>query len=370
MSVAGIRAAAVTVLVLAAAGVRADRQIIAPGAGSQVSVVIDAGVNGICETTARGDDVQAVAVGQSVPFTIVAQCGANKVVDTTAAGDDRQLVAVGASCANPNVDVIDTGADGIANTTVAGDDDQLIAPGLGTANAPCVRTGPNSLADTGGAAAGDDVRLLAVNSHEPNTVVVRCGANRTAESFANNVRAGGDDIQLVAVGQQCGNAGTAVIDSGANGIAETRAQGAELVISRGPPGRVVIRKGRNAASARFKFSVLNAEFGSGAPADRAFSVVGDDVSCPSGTITEIDVDSRTSGVQSTARVARGRRMKGSALVAFEVGDVTTVDRAIPFRCAVSLTATAADTSPTADDASNTSNNTARIELEVVDLNDL
>jgi hypothetical protein len=357
------------VLALAVAA-RADRQVIAPGTGSQVSVVIDAGANGICETSARGDDVQVLPVGQSVPFTTAVRCGPNKVVDTAAAGDDRQLVGVGAACPNANTDVIDTGPDGIANTPVAGDDDQIIVVGKGTANTPCLLTGPNSLADTGGAAGGDDVRLLAVNSHEPNTPVIRCGANRTAESFANNVRAGGDDIQVVAVGDNCGGASTVVVDSGANGIAETRAQGAELVMSRALPARVIIRHGRNTASLRLKVAVLNAEFGTTAPATRTFSLVGDDGSCPAGTVSQIDADPRTPGLQPTASVSRGRRIKGSAVVTFEVGDVTSVDRDIPFRCSVTLTAQATDTAPAADDASNTTNNTARIELEVVDLNDL
>src|SRR5438067_2396061 len=99
---------------------------------------------------------------------------------------------------------------------------------------------------------------VVVDTAEPNTPVVRCGPNRIAETAANNVHSGGDDVQLVAVGAPCPNAGTVVVDSGANGIAETRAQGADLVMLPARSVHVVIRRGQGGARKLVKVAVVNA----------------------------------------------------------------------------------------------------------------
>jgi len=46
----------------------ADRQVLAPGTGLQSAVEVDSGANGLCETKARGDDLQAAKLGQGLPF--------------------------------------------------------------------------------------------------------------------------------------------------------------------------------------------------------------------------------------------------------------------------------------------------------------
>src|SRR5205085_8955368 len=109
-------------VILVAAGAGADRQVIAPGAGPQDAVVVDSGANGICETSARGDDVQATPVGRGAPFQGEIRCGPDKIANTAAAGDDQQLVPVGTACDNGGQTIVDTGADGIANTPAVGDD--------------------------------------------------------------------------------------------------------------------------------------------------------------------------------------------------------------------------------------------------------
>jgi len=53
---------------LLASAAHADRQVIAPGTGLQSAVEVDSGANGICETKARGDDLQAAKLGQGAPF--------------------------------------------------------------------------------------------------------------------------------------------------------------------------------------------------------------------------------------------------------------------------------------------------------------
>ena len=90
-AVAMRRATLVAVLVFAVASpTHADRQSIAPGTGRQSSVVVDAGANGVCETTARPDDIQEIAVGHGSPFEDGVRCGPDRIASTVAGGDDVQ----------------------------------------------------------------------------------------------------------------------------------------------------------------------------------------------------------------------------------------------------------------------------------------
>ncbi len=356
-------------LLALASTTRADRQVIAPGTGLQSSVEIDSGANGICETRARGDDLQVAAVGQGSPFEDEVRCGPDHIANTAAAGDDRQLIAVGAACQGAGAVVIDTGPDGIANSTAAMDDVQLIPPGRAAPNTACVLTGANGLADTPDPAGGDDVRIILGGHAEPNTPVIRCGPNHVAETFANNVHAGGDDVQQVGVGAPCPATNTVVVDSGANGIAETRAQGAELVLRLANPRPLTINiRRRGSTTRRVKLAVFNEEFAG--PPSRGYMLFVTDGNCPRGTVTQVDADSRTPGLQSTAIIPAGRHVKGSFVVTLGLQNVTSVSRRIPFRCSVDVEADAVDTAPAADDAANPNNNSAEVEIDAVDLNDL
>ena len=353
---------------LLASAAQADRQAIAPGTGLQSAVEVDSGANGICETKARGDDLQAAKLGQGAPFADEIRCGPDRIANTAAAGDDRQLIAVGSACGAGEI-MVDTGLDGIANSTAVGDDVQLIPVGSAAPNTPCVLTGANGLADTPDPAGGDDVRILLVGHAEPNTPVIRCGPNHLAETTANNVHAGGDDVQRVGVGASCPGTGTVVVDSGANGIAETRAQGAELVLRLADPGLLTmpIRR-RGTASRTVKLAVFNEEFAG--PPSRAYTLSVTDGTCPRGTVTQVDADTRTPGLQTAASVRTGEHVKGSFVVTLGLADVTSVSRRIPFRCTVKVEADAVDTAPDPDDAANPANNAASVELDAVDLNDL
>ena len=95
-----------------------------------------------------------------------------------------------------------------------------------------------------------------------------------------------------------------------------------------------------------------------------------DGSCPDGTVTQVDADTRAPGLQTTANVPAGRHVKGSFAVTLRLDDVTSVSRKIPFRCAVRVEADAVDTAPDPDDAANPANNAASVELDALDLNDL
>jgi hypothetical protein len=358
------------VVLLVASVARADRQSIAPGTGRQDSVVVDSGANGVCETTAARTDVQSNQVGHGLAFTDAVRCGPDRIANTAAAGDDTQLLAVGSACRNAAEIVVDTGPDGIANSAAVGDDVQLVPVGAGAPNTSCVETGPNGIADTP-TVGGDDVRLLAQGAAEAHTPVIRCGPNKIAETFANNLK-GGDDVQLVGVGAPCPSSNTVVVDSGANGIAETRAQGPDLVLALANPRpvKLTIRRRKSSASARVKLAVFNREFGSAAPPSRAYTLAVDDGSCPGGTVSEVDADTGAPGASPTASVPLGRRVKATFVVTLRLADVTTVDRRIPFVCTVNVEADAVDTAPAPDDASNSGNNGAAVTLIALDENDL
>ena len=198
--------------------------------------------------------------------------------------------------------------------------------------------------------------------------MIRCGPNHIAETTANNVAAG-DDVQRVGVGAACPQTNTIVVDSGPNGIAETRAQGSDLVleVATKRPVSLMIHHRRGSASKRVKVVVFNREFGATAPAGRAYALVVDDNSCPNGTVSAVDAG----GGQPTAFVPLRGKVKGSFVVTLGLADVTSVARNIPFRCTVNVEAQALDSPPDSpDDAVNPNNNSARVEIEAVDLNDL
>jgi hypothetical protein len=375
MSLVGRFALACLTLVVLASIAGADEQVIAPGTAQQDAVVINTGPDGICQTTAAAGDIQAAPVGSGTPFRTEIKCGANKLVETAATGDDTQLIALGAACKNANNAVIDTGPNGVADTvannvTPGGDDTQTIAVGTSPANTPCVITGGNGVADTAAPLAGsDDVLVLTpVGTAAPNSDVIHCGPNLVADTTANNFNPG-DDVQVIPLGNACASANDVVVDSGANGIADTRAEGPDLTLRVPRPLHLVIGKGRETASKTVKLVVSNVEFGPTAPAGRLYRLKVSKGSCPSATVNQIDADASTPTLDATAIVAKGGSVKATFVVTAHLEDVTTVASNVPFRCAIDVDAIAADTDPDVDDAANAENNSATVEVDVTDSND-
>lgn len=364
-----MRGRGVATMVLVAGVAFADVQRIAPGNGLQNAVVIDTGANGICETTAAGGDLQAAVVGGGASNRPGLRCGPNRDVDSTAQGDDVQLVAVGGACRNANQTIVDTGANGIPETVPVGDDTFApgIALGVPPANAPCVLAGPDGVAQTS-PPAGDDVQQIPAGLAEPNADVVRCGPNGIAETTANNVGAG-DDVQVVPIGTGCMQ-NQAVVDSGADGIATTRAEGPDLRLELPKALKLVVSSKRPSTSKLVKLLVRNVEFGATAPSARAFRIRTTGGSCPGGTVTQIDADPRTAGLQPSALVSLGKTAKATLVVTIRVQDVTTVDKKNPWRCTFDASVVALDTDPDVDDGANDDNNTAPVVLTVVDTSDL
>jgi hypothetical protein len=350
--------------------VRADEQVAAPGTGgSQGAVVVDTGANGLCETTATGDDVQVAEVGFGTPFQNEIRCGPDRIANTTATGDDTQLVAVGATCKSGSTIIIDSGEDGLASTTASGDDVQIIAPGSVPAHSACIITGPNGIADTPDPVGGDDVRKLAVGTVQPNSPVILCGPNGKVDTTANNVNPLGDDVQVVPVGSSC-SPDDVVVDSGADGFADTRAEGSELIIKTVRSSKITIGAGHRNATKTINVTVTNEEFG--AVPSRTYKLSVSNGNCPKGTVSQIDADSASPGLQATATIAQGQRVRGSFVVTLRLQDITTSSSAVPFRCQVNVEADVVDPdlAGAPDDAANPENNATPVDLEITDRNDL
>ncbi|MGE3164437.1 MAG: hypothetical protein AB7O52_06005 [Planctomycetota bacterium] len=174
----------------------------APTIGAQST---DTGANGLCETTAGGDDVQLVPVGQGCPGAVGIDVGADGRSQSPPMGDDVLLIALGQGA--PNCLAIGVGPNGVRDTAPGGDDNPT--PGG-------VFTGPNGVCQT--VAAGDDVQLVALNAGAPFHASVSTGPNGISETAT-----GGDDTLLIPAGQ--GEPNVAAIHCGPNGVGESAAAG-------------------------------------------------------------------------------------------------------------------------------------------------
>ncbi len=349
---------------------RADQQLIGAGTGLQSSVVVDTGANGLCETTAQADDIQVAQIGFGTPFQNEVRCGPNLIAETAAVGDDTQLVAVGATCKNASTVIIDSGADGFASSTSAGDDVTVIPTGTTPSHTACVIAGANGVGDTPDPIGGDDVRKLAVGTAQANTAVALCGPNGRADTTANNVNALGDDVQVVAVAAAC-SPGDTVVDSGLNGIADTRAEGSDLVMKVARSAKISIGFGHTTASKTINLYTSNEEFKG--PASRTYKLAVTNGTCPKGTVSQIDADTATPGLQATATIARGARIKGSFVATLRLQDVTSFASDVPFRCEIAAEADVTDDpglGSNPDDAANPENNASPVDIEGSDRNDL
>jgi len=346
----------------------ADRpRLLAPGTGLQSAVEVDSGANGICETKARATICRQRRWGRGRPSRTRSAAGPGRIANTaapatTAADRDRQRVRGGGEI------VVDTGPTASAQLGAVGDDVQLIPVASAAPHTPCVLTGGNTGSPTRRPGGGDDVPHPAVGHAAPNTPGHPLRPQPCRRTTANNVHRGGDDWQRLGVGASCPATGTVVVDSGANGIAETRAQGAELVLRLATPRPLTIPiRRRGTASRTVKLAVFNEEFAG--PPSRAYTLSVTDGSCPDGTVTQADADTACGAADGRERARRQAR-QGELRVNLGLADVTSGSRRIPFRCTVKVEADAVDTAPDPDDAANPANNSASVEIDAVDLNDL
>ncbi|QOJ14069.1 MAG: hypothetical protein HRU75_05225 [Planctomycetia bacterium] len=186
------------------------------------------------------DDIQVVPKGNAIAAGgVVVHPGDNARLESEPLGDDLIWAC------------ITTGANGICATMAAGADIQVIPVGQGRPNAPAINTGPNGVCAT--AAAGDDVQVIPVGQGLANTIGVYLDGGATTPAgddvlqiltAATNVSVGGNTVTLAA--------GTIVIRTGANGVCNTAAAGADvqvIPVGRGVPRAVCVDAGANGVCA-------------------------------------------------------------------------------------------------------------------------
>lgn len=117
-----------------------------------IAYVVDTGTDGLCNTTAAGDDIQLVPVGQGAPDMLAIEPGPDGVLDSTAAIDD---ITIG--------NYIYTGPNGVCDTLKANDDVQVIAQTKGAPNMPAIDPGADGINDTT-KASGDDTEYGSVQT--------------------------------------------------------------------------------------------------------------------------------------------------------------------------------------------------------------
>ncbi|GEM_PF-3522988 len=136
------------------------------GNGSENDPVVLAGVDGICDTAAHEDDVQAISVGEGRPDSIAIFAGKNGVLESVSGGDDEikylhEIDDEIEEC-NPEEDpeclpmFILTGDNGINESIATGDDWGIIPTGQGQPDSACVVAGANGVRDTDVSIAADD----------------------------------------------------------------------------------------------------------------------------------------------------------------------------------------------------------------------
>ncbi len=218
---------------------------VAPG-----GVIVTSGPNGRLESIPAGDDLRS---GDSVID------GGDGCAHTVAAGDDMTVVQ-GACATGDSGLVVLAGPNGVLDSTPRGDDQRAEINGYGTSvvsrcdgNTIEVVVEPVNLhAQT--RAAGDDVQVVAYGAPVlPGDIIVAAGANGVLDTTPNpngndmvsldglsivepqraaETAAGGDDVQVVAVGA-VPTPGEVIVTSGPNGVLESTPAGNDVITGPG-----------------------------------------------------------------------------------------------------------------------------------------
>ena len=123
-----------------------------PDDDSEMPVIVT-GADGICNSTAAGDDVQEVPNGQTPIDMPCVGPGINGVIDSAPTGDDfTGTFAWPGGCSS--APIVATGANAICNTAALGDDYQLVPVGNRPTDLTCISPGPNGVINT--VPGGDD----------------------------------------------------------------------------------------------------------------------------------------------------------------------------------------------------------------------
>ena len=140
----------------------------------------------------HAQDRQVVPVGNGLPFSECVEAGVNGVLDSTPGGDDDVFSS----------QVIRSGQNGICETVPAGDDvhpSNGVVFGQGLPNADIIVSGLGGASDDGicddpTVPAGDDVLLVPAGRSTPRRIAVLPGNNGTIDSSPS-----GDDVQSTVI---------------------------------------------------------------------------------------------------------------------------------------------------------------------------
>ena len=119
---------------------------------------ITTGPDGICQTTAQGDDQQVIPLTNGKPYFTYIFSGNNQILDSIPGGDDQIVL-----------DTVNTGANGIAETIALVDDFQQIPYGQGDPFTIAIKPGLNGELDT--SSPGGDDEIIVNNGNDPRVKV-------------------------------------------------------------------------------------------------------------------------------------------------------------------------------------------------------
>ena len=131
--------------------------------------IVDSGSNGVCETTAAGDDLQSLPVGQGTPGTDCVTAGLNGTLASSASVDDVVVV-----------NTITSGANGICESTAVAPRDGFLEEGTGNRINTCTIT-KNGGHGVHLAGTGNALQLSSINQNVGDQVLIT-GDNNFVQS--------------------------------------------------------------------------------------------------------------------------------------------------------------------------------------------
>jgi len=152
-----------------------------------VPQIVDSGSNGVCETTAAGDDTQILPVGQGTPGTNCVTAGLNGTLESLASGDD---MVVG--------NTITSGLNGICQSTAVAPRAGYLEEGTGNRINTCTIT-KNGGIGVHLAGNGNALQLSGVNQNVGNQVLITGDNNFVQSNIILRVSTGAFSTAAIAV---------------------------------------------------------------------------------------------------------------------------------------------------------------------------
>jgi hypothetical protein len=196
----------------------------------------------------------------------------------------------------------------------------------------------------------------------------RCTLSFTSDTVATNPPGMGGDEPVVSNldPTTSNNLATAELNVLDKNDAETASPPHESFVASIKPLKVNIRADNANVTKKTKPAVGNADILPAADADDSISLAIDVSACPGPPTASIDFDRETVGDQTSALVDGGKTAKATVLLTFDASAVNTTNPKSPQRCTAELTATG----PSGPGDPDTTNNTTKLVIDIIDKNDL